>query len=71
MHYLFDFGQPVAGVNTGSMHWWYTSRDLFPFLYDFTLNSWLYYSPDVNNTQHYTSNPRFFFDFNTMTLIYL
>ncbi len=49
--YLYDFA---------TLHWFYTSSSLFPFLYDFTLSSWLYYFPDPNNPGHYTTNPRYF-----------
>jgi hypothetical protein len=49
--YLYDFT---------SGHWWYTSTTLFPDLYDFTLNAWIYYFPDTKNPGHYTTNPRYF-----------
>jgi hypothetical protein len=41
-------------------HWWYTSSTLFPYLYDFTLKAWIYYFPNMTNTGHYTTNPRYF-----------
>ena len=43
-----------------STHWWYTSSSLFPYLYDFTLNSWIYYFPNTTSPGHYTTNPRYF-----------
>jgi hypothetical protein len=49
--FFFDFA---------SGHWWYTSASLFPYLYDFTLNSWIYYFPNTNSPGHYTTNPRYF-----------
>jgi hypothetical protein len=53
--YLYDFS---------SSHWWYTSRTYeFPYVYDFSLNSVLYYDPDAKNAGHYTTNPRYFFNF--------
>jgi hypothetical protein len=52
--YLFDFA---------SGHWWYTSPLEFPYLYDFTFNSWLYYDPNGSDPGHYTSNPRYFYDY--------
>jgi hypothetical protein len=58
--YLFDFA---------SGDWWYTSPQLFPYLYDFTLGAWLYYYPDVSNPGHYTSNPRYFYNFGTGNII--
>ncbi len=48
--YMYDF---LSG------HWFYTSSSLFPDLYDFTLNAWLYYFPDPKNPGHYTANPRY------------
>jgi hypothetical protein len=52
--YLYDFA---------SQTYFYTDPSVFPYLYDFTLNSWLYYYPDSTNPGHYTSNPRWFYDF--------
>jgi streptogramin lyase len=43
-----------------SGHWWYTSSSLFPYLYDFTVNSWLYYFPNTKSPGHYSTNPRYF-----------
>lgn len=54
--YLYDFT---------SGHWWYTSTALFPDLYDFTLNAWIYYFPDTKNSGHYTANPRYFSNLTT------
>ena len=48
-----------------SDHWWYTSNALFPYLYDFTLNGWIYYFPNTTNPGHYTSNPRYFSNLST------
>jgi hypothetical protein len=44
---------------------WFTSNTLFPYLYDFTLNNWLYYFHATNNPGHHTSNPRYFSDLTT------
>lgn len=53
--YLYDFA---------SGHWWYTSPTFaFPYLYDFSLNAFLYYYPDANNAGHYTTSPRYFYNF--------
>ena len=49
--YFYDFT---------SGHWWYTSSTLFPYLYDFTLNTFIYYFPNTTSPGHYTSNPRYF-----------
>lgn len=60
--YMYDFA---------STHWWYTSPSLFPYLFDFTLNAWLYYYPDPNNPGHYVTNPRTFYDFSAFMNINL
>ena len=53
--YLYDFA---------SDGFFYTSPTFpFPYLYDFKLNSAVYYYPDPNNAGHYTTNPRYFYDF--------
>ena len=76
-HYIyhFDLGyEYVADPNDGkssayfydfaSGHWWYTSPTFaFPYVYDFSLNAFLYYYPDANNAGHYTAKPRYFYDF--------
>jgi SAM-dependent methyltransferase len=46
-------------------HWLYASPAAFPYLYDFTLNAWLYYFPDTHNPGHYTANPRYFANMTT------
>jgi hypothetical protein len=58
--YLFDFD---------SDGFWYTSPGLFPYLFDFSLNAWLYYYPDTSNPGHYTSNPRTFFNYTTSQVV--
>ncbi len=50
--YLYDFA---------SGHWWYTSPSLFPDLYDFTLNTWIYYFAN-------TTNPRYFANLTTQKI---
>ena len=53
--YLYDFA---------SDGFFYTSPTFpFPYLYDFKLNSTVYYYPDPDNAGHYTTNPRYFYDF--------
>ncbi len=49
--YLYDFA---------TAHWFYTTPSLFPYLFDFSLNGWLYYFAATNNPGHYSSNPRSF-----------
>jgi hypothetical protein len=58
--YMYDFL---------SSTFFYTDPTLFPYLYDFTLNSWLYYYADTGNAGHYTTNPRYFFNFGTGKII--
>ena len=59
--YLYDFA---------SGHWWYTSPSYpFPYLYDFTLNAVVYYFPDTHNAGHYTTNPRYFYNYGTNKII--
>ncbi len=59
--YLYDFQ---------SASWFYTSPTFpFPYLYDFSRQALLYYFPDTTTTDHYTSNPRYFYDFKTMEVI--
>ena len=67
--YYIDAGDGQGGINlydntTG--HWWYTNRQWpFPYIYDFYLNSMLYYDPVSPGSQHYTTNPRYFNNFVT------
>jgi len=64
--YLFDANDANNGIyfyDFASSSFFYTSPTLFPDLYDFSLNAWLYYLPDVNNPGRYTHNPRWFFNF--------
>jgi hypothetical protein len=54
--YFYDFA---------SGHWWYSSASLFPYLYDFTLSTFIYYFPNTTNPGHYTTNPRYFSNLTT------
>ena len=62
----YEYVDPVSSGNGvylwdyASGHWFYTNPSLFPYLYDFTLNAWIYYFPDTKNAGHYTTNPRYF-----------
>jgi hypothetical protein len=69
--YVFDSTDPntVYFYDFASQHFFYTGANLFPYLYDFTLKSYLYYYPSTQQQGHYTSSPRFFFNFNTGTII--
>ena len=83
-HYIyhFDLGyEYVTDANDGksgvyfydfkSGHTFYTSPTYpFPYLYDYTLQTELYYYPDPNNPGHYNTNgTRYFYDFATSTII--
>ena len=60
--YLYDFK---------SKTFWFTSHSLFPYLYDFTLHTFLYYYPDPDHPDHYnTSGLRFFYNFATGKIIF-
>ena len=72
--YVFDAADGKSGVyfyDFASGTFFYTSPTFpFPYLYDFSLNSVLYYYPDPNNAGHYnTDGVRYFYDFNTGTII--
>ena len=73
--YMSDPSDGHGGIyfyDTASGHWWYTSRDYpFPYLYDFTLAATLYYYPDTQSAGHYTTNPRYFYNFATSKIITL
>jgi hypothetical protein len=63
LEYFLEANDGKAGAylyDLASGHWFYTSPSLFPYLYDFTLNNWLYYFLDAQNPGHYTTNPRYF-----------
>ena len=65
--YVFDANDGKSGVylyDFASDDFFYTSPTFpFPYLYDFGLNSTVYYYPDTTNAGHYTTNPRYFYDF--------
>jgi hypothetical protein len=71
--YWFDANDGQSGIffyDFASNHFFYTSPSFpFPYLYDFSLNTVLYYYPDPNNPGHYTTNPRYFYDFATGQII--
>ena len=71
--YVFDAGDGKDGVyfyDFASQDYFYTSPSFpFPYLYDFGLKATLYYYPDTTNAGHYTTNPRYFFNFATGQII--
>src|SRR5947209_1453013 len=78
--YHFDAGyEYVVDANDGggvymydftSSHWWYTGRSYpFPYIYDFSLNAYLYYYPNSNSAGHYTTNSRYFYNFTAGAII--
>jgi hypothetical protein len=60
-----DAGHGFYMYDLKSGHWWYSSPTLFPYLYDFSLNAWLYYFPSTSLAGHYTTNPRYFANLTT------
>jgi serine/threonine-protein kinase len=71
--YVFDANDGKGGVyfyDFTSGHWWYTGRTYpFPYVYDFSRSALLYYYPDTNSAGHYTTNPRYFYNFNTGQIV--
>ena len=71
--YCFDAGDGKGGAyfyDFTSGHFFYSSPVFpFPYLYDFSLNSVLYYFPNTNATGHYTTNPRYFYNYATGKII--
>ena len=71
--YFFDAHDNNSGIffyDFASNHFFYTSPSFpFPYLYDFSLNTVLYYYPDPNRPGHYTTNPRYFYNFATRQII--
>jgi hypothetical protein len=71
--YWFDANDGHSGIffyDFASNTFFYTSPSFpFPYLYDFSLNTVLYYYPDPNRPGHYTTNPRYFYDFATGQII--
>ena len=75
--YHFDLGyEYVSDANDGggglymydfaSGHTWYTSTTLFPYIYDYNLDTFIYYYPDPNNAGHYnTDGVRYFYNYAT------
>lgn len=66
--YCFD----AADTNHGAYFYdftdsafFYTEPALFPCIYDFNANAWLWYDPVDGMTNRYTSNPRWLFNFST------
>lgn len=73
--YYVDASDGAGGIyfyDFSSGHWWYTNRTWpFPYLYDFSLNALLFEYADTNNAGHYTTNPRYFYDFGLNQIITL
>ena len=72
--YVFDAGDGKNGVyfyDFASRGFFYTSPSFpFPYLFDFSLNSVVYYYPEPGNPQRYnTDGYRFFYVFTTGTII--
>ena len=72
--YVFNANDGKSGVylyDFKSNGFFYTSPTFpFPYLYDFTLNTVLYYYPDPSNAGHYNTNGvRYFYRFDTGKII--
>ena len=72
--YVFDANDGNSGVyfyDFASNDFFYTSPTFpFPYLYDFSLNTVLYYYPDPDNIGRYNTNGvRYFYDFDTGEII--
>jgi Ice-binding-like len=70
--YFYDAGNTEHGAylyDFSSSTFFYTDPATFPYLYDFKLNAWLYYYPDTQRAGHYTSKPRYFYNFATSQTI--
>ena len=72
--YVFDAADGKAGVylyDFRSKSFFYTSPTFpFPYLYDFSLNTTLYYYPDPSNPGRYNTNGvRYFYNFATGKII--
>ena len=74
--YFFDTPDPAHPdwafvYDYQSAHFWFTTATLFPYVYDFSARSWLYYFPDSSDAthQHYTSRPRYFDELSTGAII--
>lgn len=52
-----------------SKHWWYTSPSLFPYIYDFSLNSWIFYFANTQSPGQYSANPRYFSNLTTDQIV--
>jgi hypothetical protein len=71
--YWFDANDGQGGIffyDFASGHFFYTSPSFpFPYIYDFNLHTVLYYYPDPGRPGHYTTNPRYFYNFATGQII--
>jgi hypothetical protein len=66
----YEYVSPGSGPDVylwdlASGHWWYTDTSSFPYLYDFNLNTWIYYFPNTTSPGQYTTSPRYFSNLTT------
>ncbi|HWF18487.1 MAG TPA: fibronectin type III domain-containing protein [Verrucomicrobiae bacterium] len=54
--YFYDFTDDV---------FFYTAPGVFPYIYDFNVNAWMFYDPLAGQPGRYTSNPRWFYNLST------
>jgi hypothetical protein len=68
--YFFDANNAAHGgyfYDFSDSTFFYTEPGLFPYVYDFKVNAWMYYAPKSGTSDHYTSNPRWFYNLSTKT----
>ena len=73
LEYYFDAQDEFGGMylyDFASGSFFYTSRAFaWPYVYDFSLRSVLYYYPDADQPGHYTTHPRYFYNYATRSII--
>ena len=65
MEWYVDANDPSYGawLNDSKLGWLYTNPADFPILWSQSEGDWWAYKPDPNNSGHYTTNPRWFWDY--------
>jgi len=72
--YFIDANDGQGGAylyDQATSAFFYSSPQLFPYLYDFNHSTWLYYYPNAQKPGRYTTNPRWFYDFADQKIISL
>ncbi|HZV35965.1 MAG TPA: hypothetical protein VFB72_15425, partial [Verrucomicrobiae bacterium] len=58
--YFYDFTDEA---------FFYTEPAIFPYIYDFKANAWMYYLPLSGSPGRFTSNPRWFYNYSTQSWV--